>query len=170
MREIPYSQARADLADIYDDALGHLPARITRRRADPAVLLSLEDVMTLLERFEFKPEVLFETSAVSVWLPELAIWGRGATFADAREDLLEEIGQLLALVATDRRLRSAPNMLDRLPWIYRLMLAEDDRQRQAMLFAAPDDAGAAAAADGSAMPAAETTPAARERRLAPSGS
>lgn len=163
MREIPYSQARADLADIYDDALSHLPRRITRRRAGPAVLLSLEDVMTLLERFEFKPEVLFEASAVSIWLPELSIWGQGATFADAREDLLDEIDQLLALVATDPRLRSAPNMLQRLPWIYRLMLAEDDGQRQAMLFAAPDDAGAAEAAAGSAVPAA------RERPPAPSG-
>jgi hypothetical protein len=182
VKEIPYSQARAELADIYDDALSHLPARITRRRADPAVLISLEDVMSLLEPFEFRPEVLYEASAVSIWLPELSIWGRGATFLDARDDLLHEIDQLLALVATDQRFRSAPNMVERLPWIYRLMLAEDDGERQAMLFAAPDDAGAAAgsptpvaAAGGSAMPAAEmtpaeTTPAARKRRLAPSGS
>lgn len=137
MREIAYSQARADLANLFDDALAHLPARITRRRAEPAVLVSLEDFRRLLDRFEFAPETLFEPSAVSIWLPELAIWGRGPSFDDARADLLDEVDQLLALVATDRRLRSAPNIVDRLPWIYRLQLAEDDREREAMLFVAP---------------------------------
>jgi hypothetical protein len=137
VREIAYSQARADLADLFDHALEHLPTRITRRRADPAVLVSLEDLTRLLGRFEFTPEVFLESPSVSVWLPELAIWGRGATFADARADLLDEIDQLLALVDADPRLRSAPNMLERLPWIYRLMLAEGDGEREAMLFAAP---------------------------------
>jgi hypothetical protein len=137
VREIAYSQARADLADLFDQALEHLPTRISRRRTDPAVLVSLEDLKRLLEPFAFTPEVLFEPKSVSVWLPELAIWGRGATFADARADLLDEIDQLLALVDTDPRLRSAPNMLERLPWIYRLMLAEDDGEREATLFAAP---------------------------------
>ena len=137
VRVIPYSQARADLADIYDEALGHLPTRITRRRAEPAVLLSLEDFGRLVERFAFTPEVRFEASSVSIWLPELAIWGRGAAFADAQEDLMDEVDQLLALVVDDARLRSAPNMLQRLPWLYRLMLAEDGDQRRAILFSTP---------------------------------
>lgn len=137
MQQITYSRARADLADLYDRALAHLPTRIDRRRADPAVLLSLEDFNVLLRQFRFTPEVLFETSSVAVWLPELAIWGRGATFAHAREDLLEEIDQLLALLAEDARMRSAPNMAERLPWILRLMFAESDAEREEMLFAAP---------------------------------
>jgi PHD/YefM family antitoxin component YafN of YafNO toxin-antitoxin module len=137
VREIGYSQARAGLADIYDNAIQHLPTRITRRRAEPAVLVSLEDVRRLLDRFEFAPEVLLEESAVSIWLPELAVWGRGATYADARTDLVDEITQLLAVVDADARFRAATNVVSRLPWIYRLMLAESDGQREAMLFAAP---------------------------------
>jgi antitoxin of RelE/RelB toxin-antitoxin system len=137
MAQITYSRARADLANLYDRALEHLPTRIERRRADPAVLLSLEDFKALLGHFEFAPEVLFEASSVAVWLPELAIWGRGTTFAEAKEDLLEEIDQLLALVAQDARLRSAPNMVERLPWIFRLMYAESDAEREEVLFAAP---------------------------------
>ena len=101
------------------------------------MLLSLEDFKTLLSQFEFAPEVLFESSSVSVWLPELAIWGRGTTFADAKEDLLEEIDQLLELITKDARLRSAPNMVERLPWIYRLMYADNDAEREEVLFAAP---------------------------------
>ena len=137
VREIGYSQARAELADIYDNALQHLPTRITRRRAEPAVLVSLEDVMRLLDRFEFTPEVLLEASAVSIWLPELAVWGRGASYAEARAALVDEIAQLLALVYDDARFRAAPNVVSGLPWIYRLMLAENDDEREAMLFAAP---------------------------------
>ncbi len=137
MQQITYSRARADLADLYDDALEHLPTRIERRRADPAVLLSLEDFKALLSRFEFAPEVLFEPSSVAIWLPELSIWGRGTTFAEAKEDLLAEIDQLLALLAEDARLRSAPNMVERLPWIFRLMYAESDAEREEVLFAAP---------------------------------
>lgn len=137
MQQITYSRARSDLADLYDNALAHLPTRIERRRADPAVLLSLEDFKALLSQFEFAPEVLFEASSVAVWLPELSIWGRGTTFADAKEDLLAEIDQLLTLLAEDARLRSAPNMVDRLPWIYRLMYAESDAEREEVLFAAP---------------------------------
>jgi hypothetical protein len=137
MQQITYSRARADLADLYDNALEHLPTRIERRRADPAVLLSLEDFKVLLSQFAFAPEVLFEASSVAVWLPELAIWGRGSTFADAKEDLLAEIEQLLALLSNDARLRSAPNTVERLPWIFRLMYAEDDAEREEVLFAAP---------------------------------
>ena len=137
MQQITYSRARADLADLYDNAIEHLPTRIDRRRADPTVLLSLEDFKVLLCQFEFAPEVLFEASSVAVWLPELSIWGRGTTFADAKEDLLAEIDQLLALLAEDARLRSAPNMVERLPWIFRLMYAESDAEREEVLFAAP---------------------------------
>jgi len=137
MQQITYSRARAALADLYDNALEHLPTRIERRRADPAVLLSLEDFKALLSQYEFAPEVLFEPSSVAVWLPELAIWGRGSTFADAKEDLLAEIDQLLALVAEDAKLRSAPNTVARLPWIFRLMYAEGDPEREELLFAAP---------------------------------
>jgi hypothetical protein len=137
VREIAYSQARAELADLFDDALAHLPARITRRRARPAVLVSLDDFRRALTRFTFTPEVLFEAGAVAIWLPELAIWGRGATYDDARADLLDEVDELLALVAAEPRLRSAPNVVERLPWIHRLLVAEDDREREALLFAPP---------------------------------
>lgn len=158
VRQIAYSQARAALADLFDDALTHLPARITRRRAEPVVLLSLDDLRRALERFEFTPETLFEPSAVAIWLPELAIWGRGQTFDEAQADLLDEVDQLLAAFAVDARLRSAPNHVERLPWIHRLALAEDDAERARMLFAEPagpvDNSPAAdrAAAPGAARP------------------
>lgn len=139
METIPYSQARADLADLFEAAIGHLPTRIDRRRAAPAVLISLEDLKAVLAGFEFHAEVLFEAGAVGIWLPELAIWGRGASFEDARADLLDEVDELLAQVAANPRLRAAPNVVARLPWIYRLMSTDTDEERLGLLFAEPDE-------------------------------
>ncbi|MDP9244221.1 MAG: type II toxin-antitoxin system Phd/YefM family antitoxin [Chloroflexota bacterium] len=146
MEAIPYSQARASLADLFEDAIEHLPTRIDRRRAAPAVLISLEDLRTLLAGFDFHPEVLFESAAVGIWLPELAIWGRGGSFEDARADLLDEIDELLAQLAASPRLRAAPNIVEVLPWIFRLMLADTDDERRKMLFAHPAEEPRALAA------------------------
>jgi hypothetical protein len=146
MEAIPYSQAKAGLADLFEAALEHLPTRIDRRRAAPAVLISMEDLRTLLARFEFHPEVLFEAEAVGIWLPELAIWGRGSSFEDARADLLDEVDQLLAQLGASPRLRAAPNIVERLPWIFRLMATDTDDERLELLFAEPAEEPRALAA------------------------
>lgn len=137
MQQTTFSDARAELAELFDRAIAHNPTKIDRRRADPAVILSLADFRDLLRRYEFAPEVLFEADAVAIWLPELAIWGRGPTFEEARDDLLDEVAELLAQLEVDTRLRSAPNMVDRLPWIFRLTAADGDDERSALLFAGP---------------------------------
>lgn len=137
MQEFSYSHARAELANLHEHALRHLPTRITRRRSDAAVLLSEADFRALLSRYSFSPEVFFEGSAVSIWLPELAVWGRGRSFEEARQDLLGEIDQLLTVLERDERARLAPNTVDRLPWIYRLMGAGSDEELEAVLFAEP---------------------------------
>lgn len=137
MHEMNYSDARAALADLHEHALSHLPTRITRRRSDAAVLVSEADLRRLLGRYDFHPDVFFESGAVSIWLPELALWGRGATFADAREDLLEEIDQLLRVLEHDERARLAPNMVAMMPWIYRVLGARSDDERLEILFAEP---------------------------------
>jgi len=134
-----YSEARAELANLHDHALSHLPTRIVRRRTDPAVLLSEADFRALLNGYAFKPEVFFDEGRVSIWLPELAIWGRGVSFDEAQLDLLGEIDQLLGLLETDDRARNAPNMIARLPWIFRLAEARSDEAIEAILFAEPTD-------------------------------
>lgn len=132
-----YSRARADLADLFDDAAAHLPTRIRRRRAGTSVVVSESDLRTLLALYAFTPEVLLEVGAVAIWLPELAIYGRGATFSEAKDDLLDEIEQLVEAVTADARLRAAPNTLERLPWLFRLMLARDGSDVESIVFAEP---------------------------------
>jgi hypothetical protein len=137
MNERSYSEARAHLGRLHEHAIGHLPTRITRRQADAAVLLSEDDFRALVNGYEFHPEVFMEPSSVSIWLPELAIWGRGSSFADARDDLLDEIDQLLAVLENDERARLAPNLVERLPWIYRLIEAGSDDELVDILFGEP---------------------------------
>jgi hypothetical protein len=137
MQEMNYSDARAGLADLHEHALRHIPTRITRRRSEAAVLLSEADFRALLGRYEFHPDVFFESGAVSIWLPELAVWGRGSSFAEAQGDLLDEIDQLLGVLEGDERARLAPNMVERLPWIYRLLGASSDEELIEILFAEP---------------------------------
>ena len=137
MNEITASQARNQFADIYEAALAHRPTSIHRRRGGSAVMLDGGDFDALLRAFEFSPEVFFEQGAVSIWLPELKIWGRGETFAKAQADLLDEIDELIALVESDAAMRATPQTVRQLPWIYRLMRTSSDEDRTAVLFAAP---------------------------------
>jgi len=134
-----FSEARNSLADLFDAALTHVPTRIARRRSGEAILISREDLLRLVGRYEFKPDVYFEDGAVSIWLPELEIWGRGQTFAAAREDLIEEIRQYVAEFRSDERLRTAPNHVGRTPWVVRALLIDDDSELADAVFAGPVD-------------------------------
>ena len=140
MQEMTASQARSAFPSLQDAAAGHEPTVITRRRGPSAVLLSDEDLRAILSSYSFSTEVFREGKAVSVWLNELAIWGRGASFAEAKTDLLDEIDQLFALLDADARYRSSPEIEARLPWIYRLRLARGDDERIGMLFPLPTSA------------------------------
>ena len=140
MQEMTASQARSAFPSLQDAAAGHEPTVITRRRGPSAVLLSDEDLRAILSSYSFSTEVFREGTAVSVWLNELAIWGRGASFAEAKSDLLDEIDQLFALLDADARYRSSPDVEARLPWIYRLRLARGDDERIGMLFPIPASA------------------------------
>jgi Antitoxin of toxin-antitoxin, RelE / RelB, TA system len=137
MHEITASQARNQFADVYESALAHLPTSISRRRGGSAVMVDGGDFDALLRAFEFSPEVFFEQGAVSIWLPELKIWGRGDTFALAQADLLDEVDELIALIESDSAMRAAPETVEQLPWVYRLMRTSSDEARMALLFAPP---------------------------------
>lgn len=137
MHEMTASQARSRFFDVSDAAVLHQPTRITRRRADPVVVLSERDFGVALSRFGFSPEVFRENGNVSIWLPELGVWGRGANLSEAKDDLLDEIDQILELFERDERFRTAPNIEPQLGWIMRLGMLETDQDRLEGMFAPP---------------------------------
>lgn len=140
MQEMTASRARNAFPSLQDAAALHEPTVIRRRRGMAAVLISHEDFRAILERCTFSPDVFLEGGTVSIWLPELSIWGRGESFADARADLLDEIDQLLGLLQADVRFRTSPDMVKRLPWVYRLGMVDDDDERLRILFETPPPA------------------------------
>jgi len=137
---IVFSQARDTLADLFDAAVTHAPTRIARRRSGEAVLIGREDLLELTEPFAFRPAVYFEPAGVSVWLPELEVWGRGPDFESAREDLVDEVRQYVEEYLADERLRTAPNHRPHTPWVVKSLLLDDEELDRA-LFAEPASAG-----------------------------
>ena len=136
MKDMSASQARNQFADIYEAALDHVPTSIHRRRGGSAVMIDSGDLDALLDAFRFAPEVFMDRGVVSIWLPELKIWGRGGSFVEAQADLLDEIDELIALVESDSAMRAAPETVRELPWIFHLMRTPDDADRLELLFAA----------------------------------
>jgi len=136
MDAVVYSDARNGFADIFDAAVAHAPTRIARRRSGEAVLIGREDLLALTEPFAFHPAVYFESDTVSVWLPELEVWGRGADFESATEDLIDEVRQYVEEYLAEERMRTAPNHRPHVPWVMRAMLL-DDAQLAEALFAEP---------------------------------
>jgi hypothetical protein len=133
MDAVLYSEARNGFADIFDAAIAHAPTRIARRRSGEAVLIGYDDLLALTEPFAFHPAVYFEPGAVSIWLPELELWGRGADFETARSDLIDEVRQYLEEYLADERLRMAPNRRSQAPWLVRAMLLDDAQLVEAIL-------------------------------------
>jgi hypothetical protein len=85
-----------------------------------------EDAQLLLDGCGFNPEVLEEPGAVSIWLPELALYGRGPSLDAAKADLLDEVCDYV-----DEYLREAhaylraPNRRRHFPYIVKALLARN---------------------------------------------
>jgi hypothetical protein len=92
----------------------HRPISI-KRRDELAVLIGAADLDAILAACEFRPEVFFEDDAVSIWLPEFMLYGRGRTYDSAVEDLVEEVRAYVAdypsgrlRISTHEQKRSVP--------------------------------------------------------------
>jgi hypothetical protein len=140
MQEMTASRARNMWPTLQDAAARHEPTVITRRRGQSVVVVSDEDLRAILASYAFTTEVFREAGGVSIWLNELGIWGKGASFVEAKDDLLDEIDELFALLDSDHRYLASSDVERKLPWIYRLRLARTDQERLEMLLAAPTPA------------------------------
>jgi antitoxin YefM len=140
------TSARRIIGDVVTDAVvHHRPVPIERNRRDQALVLGRDDILRLVAEHEFHPEVFSEEGAVSVWLPEFALYGRGGSFPEAQEDLLDEVRLYVDdyIERADEFLR-APNRAHHYPWVLRALIAELRDELAEVLFAEPS-----AAASGS---------------------
>jgi Antitoxin of toxin-antitoxin, RelE / RelB, TA system len=138
---ITATEARRRWADVFSQAVeARWPVPIERGGDERGLLIGFEEVKLLLDPYAFSTEVFFESDAVSIWLPELHLDGRGATFEDAQADLVEEVNAYVEEFLSDARLYlRSPNRAAHFPWVLRAYVASASGELTAALFAPPDD-------------------------------
>lgn len=145
---ITSTEARKRWADVFSQAVeSGRPVPIERGGDERGLLIGFEEMKLLLDPYAFSTEVFFEPDAVSIWLPELEIYGRGPTFEAAEADLIEEVNAYVEEFLADARLYlRAPNRSAHFPWVIRAYVADAAGELATVLFAPPDDGPAPGAA------------------------
>lgn len=144
---VSVSEFRESLRDAFNDAvLRHRPV-VVERRDERAILLGLDDLERIAAAYEFHPEVFFEDGAVTFWLPELLLYGRGSSYEEAQDDLIDEVRAYLADYLEDSlSYATSPNRAAHLPHVVRGLAADVRGELREALFAPPRDEQAAPAA------------------------
>jgi hypothetical protein len=103
----------------------HQPLMIQRGASDRGLLIGEDEVLALLADRQFNPEVLRGEGSVSIWLPELEIYGQGSSYAEAKEDLLSEVRYYVEeFLHSTQEYLVAPNRAGHLPYVIKAYLAD----------------------------------------------
>ena len=127
------SEARRRWADLLDGAQRGQWQWISASRNRDVLVTSKAEFSALLARAcPFAPEVLKESDgSLAIWLSELDVFGQGDTIEEAAKDLLDSVREY---VEDWDDLKDAPNHRDRVWYVRRLQLADDDEQLCRTLF------------------------------------
>lgn len=131
------SDVRSRWAEVFRRAAAERhPVAIERSGMEPALLIGVEELDRLLVGYEFHPEVFFEETAVSVWLPEFGLYGRGGSYEEAQEDLVHEVRDYVEeyLDEAQHYLR-APNRAEHFPHVMKALVADAVDRLPEVLFA-----------------------------------
>ena len=133
------SDVRARWADVFRQAVNERhPVAIERAGSGQALLIGVDELERLIAGYDFNPEVFFEQDAVSVWLPELQLYGRGRSFDEAQEDLLAEVRDYLDEYLSEAQLYlRAPNRGDQFPFVMKALVADAADRLSDVLFPTP---------------------------------
>jgi hypothetical protein len=139
-RSLSVSRAREALGEVLSTAVRrHLPVTI-ERRDERAVLVGLADLDLLLTPYEFHPEAFFEDEAVTLWLPEFALYGRGRSYDEAQEDLLGEVRAYVSdYLGDSTAYLAAPNRAQHFAHVVRALISDAQGRLAEVLFAPPSD-------------------------------
>jgi prevent-host-death family protein len=124
MREWQATEARASWAQ-FVNAVESGEWQVISKYSRRVVAVRAQDLLELLAPcFSFRPEVLIEDEGYAIWLPELDVYGQGASLEEATADLLDSAREYAE--EWEDELRHAPNHRDRAGWVRRVQLAGDD--------------------------------------------
>jgi predicted RNase H-like HicB family nuclease len=129
---LAFSEAKAKLSDLMTSVVhGHRPKAVDRHHGkEEMFLLGREEVVALLESFEFHPKVSVSEGEFVVRLPELGLIAGGDSFDEALDELVElaeeyaeqYLARLEFYRETDRR--------QQLPWVARVAFTPAEERRQ----------------------------------------
>ena len=135
------SDVRQNISLIFSRAVQqHQPVFVQRGAREFGSFFGLDELERLLEAYAFHPEAVFEAQGVNIWLPELEIYGRGASFEAAQEDLVEEVREYVEeyFESADEYLR-APNRGDHFPFVLKAAVADLRSSLADTLFDSPSE-------------------------------
>jgi Antitoxin of toxin-antitoxin, RelE / RelB, TA system len=133
-RRYRFSEARAHLSTLVDDAEKGVVSVVNRRGSRPVVVVDLVREAELLARaFQFAPEVISTEEGISIWVPELAVGGEGRDLAEAEQATVAVVLDYAA--AWCEGLGAAPNHAHRWGWVVRVQLADTPEGIHELLFA-----------------------------------
>ena len=117
----------------------HLPLPLQRGRGELALLVGAPEVKVLLGNHHFNPEVSAAgEGGFSIWLAELKIYGQGADYDAAKQDLLDEVREYVGEYLSDSAYVRAPNRAGHLPYVVRAYIADREGDLAEVIFPAPD--------------------------------
>jgi hypothetical protein len=154
VKPLNLSDVRDRISEVFTDAVvRHRPVPIARGGKELGMLVGIEEIARLVEDISFEPEVFKEAGAVSVWLPEFRVYGRGKDLAAARLDLLDEVRDYVREYLEEMdSYRVAPNRRAHFPHITKALAADLSGHLDRVIFA-----------DGPTNQAEESLPAANIR-------
>jgi Antitoxin of toxin-antitoxin, RelE / RelB, TA system len=116
----------------------HSPLAIRRGSEDLGLLLGRDEAWALLADRSFSPEVMRGEGSVSIWLPEFAVYGEGATYAEAKSDLLDEVRAYVEeYLANAVEYRRAPNRAAHFAYVIKAYLADLRGELELLIFLGP---------------------------------
>jgi predicted RNase H-like HicB family nuclease len=128
---IAFSDAKAKLSDLMTAVVhGHCPKAVGRHRGkEEMFLVGRDELIALLEGFEFNPKVSVSEGEFAVRLPELGLIAGGPSLDEALEELVElaeayaedYFNRLEFFRQTDRR--------GQLPWVIRVAATPPEARR-----------------------------------------
>lgn len=141
LNEVTITAFREQSGPVFTEAVQrHRPQLIRRGRDDRGLLVGLDEVWAMVADRAFNPQVMRGDEGVSIWLPEFEVYGEGDTYAEAKDELLDEVRAYVnEYLENADEYRRAPNRAGHFPHVVKALIAESRGELEQTIFPSPPD-------------------------------
>jgi predicted RNase H-like HicB family nuclease len=128
---LPFSEAKARLSDLMTAVVHeHRPKAVDRHRGkEEMFLLGRDQLLAILEPFEFEPQVSVSEHEFVVRLPELELIAAGETLDAAVDELVELAEAYAEQYLTRFEFYRETDRRRHLPWVARIAFTQPQERR-----------------------------------------